>query len=67
MYLYYVVIILYHTVIQLWEKLSLNPLAAANVTKNLVTGLDYGEDIATFIEIIENYISKNQVRRLSNI
>ena len=58
---------LYHTVIQLWEKLSLNPLAAANVTKNLVTGLDYGEDIATFIEIIENYISKNQVRRLSNI
>ena len=58
---------LYHTVIQLWEKLSLNPLAAANVTKNLVTGLDYGEDIATFIEIIKNYISKNQVRRLSNI
>ena len=58
---------LYRTVIQLWEKLSLNPLAAANVTKNLVTGLDYGEAIATFIEIIENYISKNQVRRLSNI
>ena len=58
---------LYHTVIQLWEKLSPNPLAAANVTKNLVTGLDYGEDIATFMEIIENYISKNQVRRPFNM
>ena len=32
------------------------------MTKNLVTGLDYGEDIAMFMEIIENYISKNQVR-----
>ena len=58
---------LYHTVIQLWEKLSPNPLAAANVTKNLVTGLDYGEDIATFMEIIENYISKNQVKRPFNM
>ena len=58
---------LYRTVIQLWEKLSPNPLAAANVTKNLVTSLDHAKEIATFMEIIENYISKNQVKRPSNM